>query len=66
MNLLGILIACAVCFGDPSANQTRGQNAGILTLLAITGGVLICMAGLFATFIWRARRAPQPIQPSIG
>jgi hypothetical protein len=27
---------------------------------------LIGMAALFARFIWRARRAPQPIQHPIG
>lgn len=59
---MNLLLACAVCFGDPSSRQVQGQNAGILTLLMITGGVLLGLAILFTRFIVRARRA-QPIQP---
>ena len=58
-----LLLACAVCFGDPNSSQVQGQNAGIFTLLAITGGVLVGFAVLFARFIVRARRVQPVGQP---
>jgi len=56
MNFDALLIACAVCFGDPNSSQVRGQNAAIFTLLGITAVVL---TGFLAIIIRFARRARQ-------
>jgi len=47
--------ACAVCGGDPAAPMTAGMNMAILTLLAVTGGVLLSVVTFFAFLIRRAR-----------
>ncbi|MCG3148717.1 MAG: hypothetical protein PCFJNLEI_02162 [Verrucomicrobiae bacterium] len=56
MSFAAILIACAVCFGDPNSSQVKGQNAAIITLLGITAVVL---TGFVAIIIRFARRARQ-------
>jgi hypothetical protein len=63
MNFAGLLLACATCFGDPNSAQTRGQNAAIFTLLAVTGFVL---AGFIVLIIHLARRARQSQLPQAG
>ena len=40
--------ACATCFGDPSAPASQGMNWAIITLLGVTGGVLV---GVISTII---------------
>ena len=49
--------SCAVCVGNPNDPQTIGMNKAILGMLAITGGVLACLAGFFIT-LWRRSRQP--------
>ena len=46
--------ACPVCFGNPNSAQSRGMQAGILALLAVTVSVLASFAGFF--FIYLRRR----------
>ena len=49
--------ACAVCFGNPDAPETRGASSAILFLLVITLGVLIGMATFFFYLMKTARAA---------
>jgi len=46
--------ACPVCFGNPNSAQTKGAQAGIVALLAVTVGMLASIAGFF--FIYLRRR----------
>ena len=59
MALAGIVMAspvwaCPVCFGAPDSPQTKGMQAGILALLAVTVAMLAGFAGFF--FIYLRRR----------
>jgi hypothetical protein len=49
-------LACPVCFGDPSAPQSKGMNAAIWFLLAMVAFVQAGFVALFITF-WRRSRA---------
>lgn len=49
-------LACTACFGDPDSSQTQGMNAAILTLLAVTFGVLLGGAGVMMQIMVRAGR----------
>jgi hypothetical protein len=46
--------ACAVCFGDPNSDMTKGLKAGIVLLILVVAGVL---AGITSIGITWARRA---------
>ena len=47
-----IASACATCFGDPNSKATQGMNFAIITMLAITGGVL----SSFVSFVYVLNR----------
>lgn len=47
--------ACATCFGAPDAPATLGMNGAIITLLAVTGGVLSGIVGAFFSLKKRAK-----------
>jgi len=47
--------ACSVCGGDPDSAMTAGMNAGIISLLIVTGLVLSMFVGFFV-FLWRRQR----------
>jgi hypothetical protein len=49
-----LALACPVCFGNPNSAQTRGAQAGIAALLAVTVAMLASIAGFF--FIYLRRR----------
>jgi hypothetical protein len=49
-----LALACPVCFGNPDSAQTRGAQAGIVVLLAVTVAMLASIAGFF--FIYLRRR----------
>ena len=49
-----ILLACAACYGQSDAPMAHGMNWGIMSLLAVIGMVLACVAGFF---VYLARRA---------
>lgn len=53
--------ACAACFGKSDSKLAEGMNAGILTLLAIIGSVLVAIAGFFVFIIRRAATHPLPV-----
>jgi hypothetical protein len=49
-----LVLACPVCFGNADSAQTRGAQAGIAALLAVTVVMLASIAGFF--FIYLRRR----------
>ncbi len=48
--------ACAACFGKSDSALAHGMNAGILTLLAVIGTLLLCVASFFVFVVRRAAR----------
>ena len=50
--LPSVLYACPSCFGAADAPMTQGMNMGILSLLGVTGSVLVG----FGTVFLRLRR----------
>ena len=52
--LPNLALACPVCFGNADSAQTKGAQAGILALLAVTVVMLASIAGFF--FIYLRRR----------
>ena len=56
MSALPTLLACAVCYGDPSSPQTHGANLAIFTMLGVTAFVLTGCASFMVTLARRARR----------
>ena len=53
---MNMLLACAVCFGDPNSPQTQAQNFGIFVMLGVTGVVLAGFVAMAIYFWRRARR----------
>ena len=49
-----LALACPVCFGNADSAQTKGVQAGIIALLAVTVAMLASIAGFF--FIYLRRR----------
>lgn len=47
--------ACAVCFGDPSAQMTKGAEQGVWFLL----GIMLLVQGGFGIFFFYLRRRAQ-------
>jgi hypothetical protein len=50
----GSLLACAACFGKSDANMARSLNAGIFSLMAVVGTVLV---GAASFFVFLSRKA---------
>jgi len=50
------VLACAVCFGDPEAPETKAMAAGILFMLGCIGTVLASFAGAFCYWAVRSHR----------
>ena len=48
--------ACAVCFGDPEAPETKAMAAGILVLLGCITTVLAMFAATFCYWAVRSHR----------
>lgn len=53
--------ACSVCQGDPSSDLVQGAKSGVLVMVAVTYGLLFCMAGLVVTWFVKARRNGQSL-----
>jgi hypothetical protein len=49
-------LACAACFGKSDSALAHGMNAGIFTLLAVIGTMLLCVASFFVFVVRRAAR----------
>ena len=47
--------ACPSCYGASDAPMTQGMNMAILSLLGITGGVLVAFGSFFVYLRKRAR-----------
>jgi len=53
--------ACSVCQGDPASDLVQGAKSGVLVMVAVTYGLLFCMAGLVVTWFVKARRSGQTL-----
>ena len=51
-----LFLACAICFGDPESQMTKGAVAGILVLVGVVGSVLGGILAVSFTWIARARK----------
>ncbi len=60
--LPGSAAACAVCFGDPSAQMTKGAEQGVWFLLAV---MVLVQAG-FGIFFFYLRRRAKRFRDPIG
>ena len=52
----GFIVACSVCFGDPSSALSKGATAGVIFLLGVIAFVLGWIATLIFVWTRRARR----------
>ena len=57
-----LALACPVCFGNADSAQTRGAQAGILALLAVTIVMLSSIAGFFFIYLRRRIRMFEEIE----
>lgn len=48
--------ACAVCGGDRDSDMVKGAEAGVLTMVVITYGVLLCFGAMVVACFVRSRR----------
>ena len=48
--------ACAVCGGDPDSELVKGAEAGVLTMVVITYGLLFCFGAMVVACFVRSRR----------
>jgi hypothetical protein len=51
--------ACAVCFGDPNSEMTKGLKAGIILLILVVAAVLTAIASIGITWARRAKALEQ-------
>ena len=56
------LLACAACFGKSDSNMARSLNAGIFSLMAVVGTVLLGAASFFV-FLSRKAAAARQAEP---
>lgn len=56
------LMACAACFGKSDSNMARSLNAGIFSLMAVIGTVLVGAASFFVFISRKAAAAAQTEQ----
>ena len=56
------LLACAACFGKSDSNMARSLNAGIFSLMAVVGTVLVGAASFFVFLSRKAAAAAQAEQ----
>ena len=52
---MSALIACAVCYGDPSSKLTEGAVAGVGLMIGVVAVVLVGVAGIAVYWARRAR-----------
>ncbi len=51
-----LFLACAICFGDPNSQMTKGVVAAVLLLVGVVGSVLGGILAVSFTWIARARK----------
>lgn len=51
--------ACSVCQGNPDSELTKGAEAGVLLMVAVTYAVLLGFAGTAVFWFVRSRRMGQ-------
>ncbi len=59
------LLACAVCFKDPEDPQTKGMNASVIGLLAVTAIMLMAFA-VFILIIRHRQKVYYENHPLVG
>lgn len=47
--------ACPNCYGDPNSTMAQGMNMAVVSLLGVTGGVLVAVGSFFLYLRKRAR-----------
>lgn len=56
--------ACAVCQGNRDSDLVKGAEAGVLTMVLITYGVLLCFGAMVVACFVRSRRLRRAVDPS--
>ena len=51
-----MVLACAVCYGNPESDMAKGAAAGVLVLMGIVVSVLVGIVGVTIFWVRRARR----------
>lgn len=49
-------VACSVCQGNPDSQLVKGAQGGVVIMILVTYGVLLCMGAMAATWFVRYRR----------
>jgi hypothetical protein len=49
------LLACSVCFGDPTSPLAKGAEAGVWVMIGVIGFVLVAIAGIAVYWAQRAK-----------
>lgn len=58
--------ACAVCQGNPDSDLVKGAKSGVLMMILVTYGVLLCFGGFAALWFVRHRRNLRRSIPASG
>lgn len=58
--------ACAVCQGNRDSDMVKGAEAGVLTMVVITYGVLLCFGAMVVACFVRTRRLRRAAAESIS
>lgn len=60
------LLACPVCFGDPSNAQTKGTRVAVFFLMGLTALMVGGVSWLFLRIARHARQAGEPVGDAPG
>ena len=56
---MGLLLACASCFGNADSDQVKAAKVGVLVLLGVIVPILVVIAFVARTWARRARALEQ-------
>lgn len=54
--LADVARACSVCQGNPDSELVKGAQGGVVVMILVTYGVLLCFGTMVALWLVRARR----------
>lgn len=54
--LADVARACSVCQGNPDSELVKGAQGGVVVMILVTYGVLLCFGAMVALWLVRARR----------
>jgi hypothetical protein len=60
---MGLLLACATCFGAADSDQVKAAKVGVLVLLGFIVPLLVAIASIARTWAKRARELASSDQP---